>query len=155
MNNKSEQASGTTDLMKRLNCHMTPKTELEHFASRLVSKQQQEIASLKAQLEQHDDEIKTIEEVNQELLNLANIRVNELKAIFELSRITMQNIVDDNGCSVQMAKSYLQFTPAQCLASVKADAIDECAQVLFHEGKFDWQGADKIVVYANKLREQK
>lgn len=90
---------------------------------------QQEIASLKAELEQHDDEITTIEDVNQELLKIADERINGLMAMVDiLQRAAKQT---DNQFRIHakldsdtktILSCALNKTPAQCLASVKADA---------------------------------
>ncbi len=80
--------------------------------------------------------------------------INELKAINELAQKTFQKIKDDNGCSVQMARSYMQFTRRMCLANVRADAENELIQAMIKIGLITSSDVRNINSAANKLREQ-
>jgi hypothetical protein len=115
-----------------------------------------EIESLKAELEQHDDQITNIEEANKEISDVANDKILGLKAMVNALLEVMEIAYHQGGDGILI--NAIDKTPAQCLANVKADAVkayvdsfDGNCTVMVYKSWIKKDGAH----YANKLREQK
>ena len=136
-----------------------------------ITMQQQEIAELKAELEQHDDQITNIEIANQEMLAAAGARINKrvdenngLKAKIELMRdISLSSNYDDIYHLIEALADAINKTPQQCLSNVKADAGKAGFYEGFSrsgEGFNDEYGCEPIELktmanlYASELKEQ-
>jgi len=139
-----------------------------------------EFIKLKAELEQHDDQITNIEIVNQELLSVADAKINKLvdennglKAQFAAVKYLIDGAYCENSENNaglerlwlnQLYRMIDTDIDGQCLADVKADA----GKAGFYEGFSrsgqgfnDEHGCESIELetmanlYANELREQK
>lgn len=136
----------------------------------------QEIKSLKVELEQHDDQITNIEIVNQEMLAVADARINkqvddnnELKAqvnafIEEFSCFVAQHECNCGHPSCRTCKEckdafkLLDKTPAQCLANFKTTVIKSTIADIEIGMANAYLDGDDILVYLklelNKLKGQ-
>ncbi len=149
------------------------------FVKAQYDRQQQEIAELKAELEQHGDQITNIEIVNQEMLAVSDASINKLvdennglKAMVIVLHESLSKNKRWVRCGIggncsgypQDHKDYIAITellnktPVQHLASVQADAVKEYVdsfdgncEVMVYKSWIKKDGA----AYANKLREQK
>jgi hypothetical protein len=138
-----------------------------------LNKANKEIAELKAELAEHDDQITNIEIVNQEILAVADAKFNRLvdennglKAKFEIMRgISLSSDYDDIYHLIEELTIAMNNTPAQSLASVKADAVDCLISFIGDCGAPNKKHYESVATfdaiqsaskrYANKLRKQK
>jgi predicted RNase H-like nuclease (RuvC/YqgF family) len=140
----------------------------------VIRTQSAEISELKSELEQHDDQITSIEIVNQDLLAVAGARINklvdennELKAqILSIKRLADGLMGSNSGIDYSGKMDGLldaiDKVPPQCLASVKADAVKDFMQNIQYceeDELINQEGIDESFDFwnesRNKLQEQK
>jgi len=132
-----------------------------------------EFVKIKAELEQHDDQITNIEIANQEMLAVADARINklvdennELKAMVDSLSAAAIHVIDSLSCNkkaytlkqedLDVLQEAHALTPQQCLASVKADAIKDAT---FNSEQIDidghkYVGLEDLEVNINQLLEK-
>lgn len=136
--------------------------------------QQQEIASLKAELEQHDDQITNIEIVNQEMLSVADEGINkqvdennELKAQFAAVKYLIdgaycENYENNTGLEREWLNKLYRMIDTdndeQCLSGLKIDFIKSTISDIEIGMANAHLDGDDILEYLNlelnKLKEQ-
>ena len=125
----------------------------EDFDNKEITDLKQEIADLKLAVQFQYNAAMTLDEENQ----IARKEINELKAMVNALRRAADLYHGGYKVSeLEEANSIMNMSPAQCLQSVKADAIIEAIEALKPSQHGDSSmiiACEHFLSYANKLRE--
>ena len=142
-------------------------SEYSNVAINSYDHNQAEIADLKSQLHEHDDQIKNIEILNDSISAMQDKRINKLvnenaglRAQVNLlhdARKEWKGLACNDGITLESIIRILYKTPRQCLASVKADvlvSIHERLNTMYMQNEMD---CDDVLSFiwseSNKIRE--